>query len=137
MKFGSGIVSWSSQRQQVVALSTTEAEYIAAGQAAKEIVWLKRLLGELLNDDEIPATLYIDNQSAVDLIKNPVYHKRTKHIEVKYHYIRSQNKEGMFGLKQVPSKDQQADILTKALPRQSYQYQREALGILEKTIEPG
>lgn len=136
VKFGTGIISWSSQRQQAVALSTTEAEYMAASQTVKEIAWLKTLFKRLLGTDDVPTTLFLDNQSAIQLIKNPVHHKRTKHIDVKYHYIRSQYKDKVFSLEYVPSKDQQADILTKALPRISYQHQRENLGVLDNTAAP-
>lgn len=88
LRFASGTVSWNSQRQQAVALSTTDAEYMAACQISKEIVWMKRLIKELLNVEDIQTTLFMDNQSAISLIKNPVFHKRVKYIDVRFHYIR-------------------------------------------------
>jgi hypothetical protein len=83
--FAEGAVSWTSQLQKTTALSTTEAEIIAASEGAKELVWLKRLLSELFFDfaRRMPV-LYIDNASAIKLTKNPEYHKRSKHIEVSH-----------------------------------------------------
>lgn len=129
VKFGSSVISWSSQRQQAVALSTTEAEYMAASQAAKEIAWTKTLFKELLSVDGVPAKLFLDNQGAIHLIKNPVFHKRTKHIDVRYHHLKSQYEDKIFSLEYVTSKQQQADILTKPLPRLTFEYQRSALGV--------
>lgn len=80
-------ISWKSQLQKVVALSSTEPEYIAASNAIKEGIWLSRLLNELGFVDE-NATLYSDNQSAIHLSKNSIFHDRTKHINIKYHFIR-------------------------------------------------
>lgn len=93
---------------------------MAASQAAKEIIWTKSLFGELLNVAEVPATLYMDNQSAIQLIKNPVHQKRTKHIDVRYHHLRDQYEDKVFSLEFVASKDQQADIFTKPRPVQRF-----------------
>lgn len=87
-KYNDGIISWSSERQKSVSISTMEAEYIAASEATRELVWLNRLLKEILaNDMKIPI-FYMDNQSAIRLIKNPEFHKRSKHIEIRFHLIR-------------------------------------------------
>lgn len=115
-----GAVSWCSQRQKTVALSTTEAEYIAATQTVKEIIWLNLLLVELTKSSPKTPNLYVDNQSAIKLIKNPEFHKRTKHIDVQYHFIREKFGEGVFELHYVPTNNQIADILTKALPREKF-----------------
>ena len=80
-----GPVAWSSQRQSCVALSTTEAEFIAACEATKEGVWLQRLVSEVVPDWKPPFKLMCDNQSAIRLIKNPEFHQRSKHIAVRYH----------------------------------------------------
>lgn len=129
---GNGIISWCSERQKSVSLSTTESEYIAASNAVKELVWLNLLLSELLVDGLNVPIFYMDNQSAIRLVKNPEYHKRTKHIEVRYHFIRERFEEGMFELKYVPSNDQVADIMTKALPKDKHQHFRKLMGILPK-----
>lgn len=127
VKFGEATIAWSSQRQKVVALSTTEAEYLASCQAVKEIVWIQSILQNIINQKEITTTLYMDSQSAIRLIKNPEYHKRTKHVDVKYHFIREKFKLGIFNLEHVSSTDQQADILTKPLTRSNFEKIRQLL----------
>ncbi|UYV66363.1 hypothetical protein LAZ67_4001469, partial [Cordylochernes scorpioides] len=104
-----------NQRQSVVALSTTEAEYIAASMASREAVWLKLLIKELTPNDN-PVPLMIDNQSAIRLILNPEFHKRTKHVDVKFHFIREQHKMKIIKIFNCPTEEQLADLLTKALP---------------------
>ncbi|XP_060873977.1 zinc finger protein 514-like [Metopolophium dirhodum] len=126
---GDGIVAWCSQRQKSVALSTTEAEYIALSQSIQKLTWLTLLISDLLETQGDTPVLYADNQSAIKLVKNPEYHKRTKHIDVRYHYIREKFSEGMFSLEYVPSKEQLADILTKPTPRPRFEELREMLGI--------
>ncbi|CAD7077956.1 unnamed protein product [Hermetia illucens] len=83
-----GIVTWSSQRQKLVTLSTTDAEYVAAAAAAKEAIWLRKLLNDLGCLPKTSTVLRVDNQSAIRLIKNAEFHKRTKHIDIKHHYVR-------------------------------------------------
>ncbi|XP_050546151.1 uncharacterized protein LOC126908280 [Daktulosphaira vitifoliae] len=100
-----GIVAWCSQRQKSVALSTTEAEYMALSQAVQELTWLTLLTSDLLETQGETPVLYADNQSAIKLVKNPEFHKRTKHIDVRYHYIREKFNEGMFSLEYVTSKE--------------------------------
>ena len=86
LEFGSCVISWTSQKQRIVALSTTEAEYIAATEAIKEVIWCKGLLRDLgLN---VGSFLCLDNQSSIKIIKNPELHGRTKHIDIKFHFIR-------------------------------------------------
>lgn len=85
---GSGVISWASIRQQSVSTSSTESEYVAACQAVKELVWLKSLVAELSMKTDFKIKLYVDNISAIRLIKNPVFHKRTKHIDAQYHFIK-------------------------------------------------
>ncbi|GKE22936.1 retrovirus-related pol polyprotein from transposon TNT 1-94 [Tanacetum coccineum] len=87
MTFTGGAVSWQSRLQKCVALSTTEAEYMAATKACKELLWLKRFLQELGFKQQRYAVL-CDNQSAIHLAKNSMFHKRTKHIDIRYHWIR-------------------------------------------------
>ncbi|GFV65948.1 retrovirus-related Pol polyprotein from transposon TNT 1-94 [Trichonephila clavipes] len=92
MIYAGGAISWRSQRQAIVATSTTEAEVIAASEAAKEVIWLCRLIQGIVNLREIP-TLQVDNRAAVKLSHNPEYHRRTKHIEIK-HFVREKVLEG-------------------------------------------
>ncbi len=84
---GGGTTSWSSKKQSAVALSSTEAEYIAGGHTAKEAVWLRRLLSELGQDMTEPTILHIDNQSSIALAHNPKFHDRTKHVDIQHHFL--------------------------------------------------
>lgn len=118
---GGGVISWNSERQKSVALSTTESEYIAASHAIKELIWLKRLLSELLQIKIDIPFFYMDCQSAIRLVKNPEFHKRTKHINIRYHFIREKFKENEFDLRYIPTNEQCADIMTKALPKIKHQ----------------
>lgn len=129
--FGSNMVSWSSERQQSVSLSTTESEYIAASQCAKELVWLKNLVCEILDETSIETILYMDNQSAIRLVKNPEFHKRTKHIDIRYHFIREKFEENFFDLEYVATQDMIADVFTKALPAAKFNELISKLGIRE------
>ncbi|UYV62719.1 hypothetical protein LAZ67_2001718, partial [Cordylochernes scorpioides] len=127
-----GTVSWASQRQPIIALSTTESEYIAACSAAKELIWIRRLLQGIGCDITKETELYIDNQAAIKLVENPVFHKRTKHIDVRYHFIRSKHEEGELKVHHVCSSEQLADIMTKPLPRNKFHYLRGLLNILDR-----
>lgn len=128
-----GPVSWSSQRQKSVALSTTEAEFIAASEAAKEIVWLSRLFSEISVLTSIPV-LKIDNMSAVKLVKNPAFHKRSKHIEVRYYFVREKYDEGQLVVEHVPGDEQIADIMTKPLQKCRYQVLRDMMGVMDLNV---
>ena len=116
----SALISWKSKKQSTVALSTCEAEYISMTHGIQEGIFLKQLLVDMLvfcNED--PVVLFVDNKGAIDLGKNPVHHQRSKHIDIKYHFIRSKIQDGQFVLKYVPSKDNIADIFTKPSTRLS------------------
>lgn len=105
LKVGETPVVWGAHKQNLVALSTTESEYIAASQTVKEVIWIKRLMEGLIKcDNEIPK-LYVDNQSAIELIKNPEYLKRTKHIDVRCHFIWEKYEEKFFELHYVNSEN--------------------------------
>ena len=82
------MVSWCSRKQSSVALRTAEAEYISLSVVVREVVWLRKLLIDLFDYEMDPTTIHCDNQSCVKLSENPVFHERSKHIEIKYHYIR-------------------------------------------------
>ena len=112
--FSGAAISWMSQKQKSVVLSTTEAEYVAASEGSKELIWLKHLLSEI-TDIETPSLL-VDNASAVKLVKNPEYHKRSKHIDVRYHFVREKFLDGELRIQHVPGEMQLADIMTKPLP---------------------
>ena len=102
----------------MVALSSCEAEYIAGATAACQGVWLSRLLADLVNAKVIAPLLYIDNKSALALAKNPVLHERSKHIDVRFHFIRDCISSGVIETDYIRTGDQLADLLTKPLPRE-------------------
>ena len=100
-----------------MALSSCKAEYIAAASAATQALWLSRLLGELRGSSADVVVLKVDSRSALALAKNPVFHGRSKHIRIKYHFIRDCLEEGSIKTDHIPTTDQLADILTKSLGR--------------------
>lgn len=126
-----GPVSWCSQRQKSVALSTTEAEYVAASMASRELIWIQQLLHDIQNSCTGATGLMIDNQSAIKLVKNPEFHKRSKHIDIHYHFIREKLLEGKLFVKYVKTEDQYADFLTKVLSKDKFVKQLNAIGVCQ------
>ena len=125
-----GAVSWMSKRQSVVALSTTEAEYIAATHASKEAVWLQRLCSSMgLVQQAI--RIDCDSQSAIFLAKNPAYHSKTKHIDVQYHFVRDMVEAKRVLLVKVDTLKNVADALTKSVSTQKLSWCRETMGVEE------
>lgn len=115
-KVNGDVVSWSSKKQRVVALSTCEAELYAEAAAITEVLWLRGILSELGLHTRTGSTVYGDNQSTIAVSKNGYKGERTKHVDVKYHFVTESVESGKVKLQWVASSDQQADILTKALP---------------------
>jgi hypothetical protein len=126
-----GAISWSSKKQEIVSLSTTEAEYVVMTHAAKEAVWLSQLIAELFRPLEHPITLHGDNQSAIALAYSDMgqFHTRTKHIDIRYHFIRYVIDNGTIRLVYCPTQDMVADTLTKALPSVKAKHFAAALGL--------
>ena len=132
--FGNSQVSWISQKQRIVAQSSCEAEYVAATSATCQGIWLSRLIGEILGKEADRSVLLIDNQSAIALCKNPVFHERSKHIDVRYHLVRNCVEKKKLAVEYVKTEEQLADILTKPLARFRFQALKEKIGI--KLIGP-
>ena len=124
-------ISWKSKLQTIIAQSTTEAEYIAINSVSKEAVYIKNLMTELDVYNQAKFPIYTDNQGALALAQNPVFHERTKHIAVKYHYIRSLLEEGVIDLVYINTKDQKADGLTKALDKIKFRRFLTQIGLLD------
>jgi hypothetical protein len=115
-KYGNDAISWRSKLQDCTATSTTEAEYVAASNAAKEALWLTRLARtfQQCNSKWTP-TVFSDSQGAVALAKNPVHHNASKHIEVRYHFVRDCVTKELFSLEKISTTDNLADAMTKSL----------------------
>jgi hypothetical protein len=129
--FGCCPVSWQSTKQKIVALSSCEAEYVTATTVACQGVWLKQLYGELMGYDGDATELRVDNKSAIAPMKNPVFHDRSKHIEIRYHIIRQCVENGNIDVQFVRTEDQLSDILTKSRARVQFQELRRRIGIIK------
>ena len=125
-----GPVSWRSKKQDTVALSTAEAEYVALSSATQECVWMRRLNSELGNPPEGPTTILEDNQSCIAMARNPQFHGRAKHIDIKHHFVREQLSSGKIELQYCPTHEMVADMLTKGLAQQQFCYLREKAGVV-------
>jgi hypothetical protein len=108
-------VSWKSKKQATVALSTAEAEYMALALATQEAIWLRRFLANVGFNLEEPTVLFEDNQGCLALAKNPVAHERTKHIDIRYHFIREQIEAKTIDVRYISTEDMWADLLTKGM----------------------
>eukprot|EP00253_Pinus_taeda_P005723 PITA_05723 len=128
---GSGAISWASKKQPIVALSTAKAEYVAATAAACQAVWMRRMLRSLCQEQEKATVIFCDNSSAIALSKNFLFHKRTEHIDTKFHYIRELVNNGEIVLQHCSTQEQVADILTKLLGQKSFEYLRKCLGVTD------
>ena len=131
---GNNLISWFSKKQNCVSLSTAEAEYIAAGSSCSQLVWMKQMLTEY-NVSQNVMTLFCDNLSAINISKNPIQHSRTKHIDIRHHFIRDLVEDKVITLKHVATELQLADIFTKALDATQFENLRSKLGIcLSETL---
>ena len=124
-----GAVSWASKKQELVTVSMTEGEYVALTHGAKEALWLRSLIGELFSERADPTVIHGDNQSAIALAHGNQYHARTKHIDIRYHFIRYVIESGAIRLVYIPTDKQTADVLTKALPSAKAKHFAHALGL--------
>ena len=126
---GSAPISWLSLKQKVVALSTCETKYVAVATTTCQVVWLRRLLGELTGMEGHPPALMVDNQPAIALAKNPVLHDLSKHIDVKFHFLRDCVDGGQIVIEFVETGRQLADVLTKPLGRLRLMELKEMIGM--------
>ena len=126
---GDSLISWASKKQPVVALSTTEAEYIALCLATQEAMWLRRLLDSVQNPQEGPTLIYEDNQGTICIAKNPRDTQRTKHIDIRYHFVRESVQNKVITIEKCESQNMIADTFTKQLPRPAFERHRTAMNI--------
>ncbi len=129
-KVGDATVSWCSKKQQTVAKSTTEAEYVALGMAVQETVWLRRLLSDIGRSESLATIIYEDNNGAIDLSRNAKHHTRTKHIDISHHFTREKVQSGEVSVVYCPTDEMIADVMTKGLARVKFQRFRDALGVV-------
>ncbi|PON84400.1 hypothetical protein TorRG33x02_198600 [Trema orientale] len=123
------LVTWRSKKQSVVARSSAEAEFRAIAQGVCELLWLKMLLKELGVNIVQPMKLYCDNKAAISISHNPMFHDRTKHVEVDKHFIKEKIEAGEICIVYLPTSEQVADILTKGLPRSTFEKLEDKLGL--------
>ena len=128
-RLGDRAISWKSKKQASVALSSVKSEYMALCQATKEAVWLKGLLSDLGIDLRSPLIIFADSQGAISLAQNPVFHPRSKHIAIQFHFTREQVKRQRITLKYISTKSMITDALTKSLPRPQHATLTTAMGV--------
>ena len=128
---GSGSITWSSKKQKMVALSMMEVEYIALTEGTKQLVWLRRFLTDLGFNQSQPTSIHSDNLGAITLSHDVSYHARTRHINVTYHFICKRVASNEVVLTYVQSKENPANLMTKALDLSQHQYLRNKLGFSE------
>ena len=129
VQLGASPIAWKTKKQDTVSCSSAEAEYRAMGAITKELLWIKGLLKEIGIDHPEPMTLHCDSQPAIHISSNPVFHERTKNIEIECHFIRDEIVKGVLKPSYVPTKEQLADIFTKALGRKEFEVFLSKLGI--------
>lgn len=126
---GSGVITWLSKKQSVVAQSTAEAELVAANKNANQAIWLRKIMADLKLQQEAPTPLLIDNKATIAIVKNPVMHERTKHFKLKYQAIKYFELEGEIVTQYCSTDEQVADIFTKALSAPVFEKLRKLLGV--------
>lgn len=131
-KFGGGAVAWASKKQPIVTLSTTEAEFVAAAYGACQAVWMMNILEEIGSKQEEGMVMFCDNSSTIKLSKNPVLHGRSKHIHVRFHFLRELVNDGAIKLEYCSTQDQLADVMTKAVKLEVFEKLRDRMGVKKK-----
>jgi hypothetical protein len=131
---GSAMISWQSRKQYSISLSTAEPEYIAAFSTSCEAIWLRKLLTGLFDLEMRETTILCDNKRCIKMIENLVFHNMSKHIEIRYHFIRDMVERGALKLQYISTDEQVADVMTKPLSRVKFEHFRDKLGIVRKDL---
>jgi hypothetical protein len=126
-------ITWRSTKQDIVAQSSAEAEYIALAEAAKEALWIRKLQQEIFPNIKVPTIIHEDNQSTINLAKNPIHTNRSKHIAVRYHATRDYVQKSFIQVKYMPTTEMIADIMTKSLGRVLHEYFVAKMGLVDPT----
>ena len=123
------LVAWMNKKQNSVSLPVAEAEYIAVGSCCSQLLWMKKVLTDYgISQDTVVVSC--DNSSAIDISKNPIQHSKTKHIEIRYHFIRDLVERKIVCLEYIPTEQQNADIFTKPLDRSKFETLRQVIGVI-------
>ena len=128
------VVLWFNRKQKSVSLSSAEVEYMATSQASCEALWLRKLMVELFGQELRPTIIHCDNQSCIMLPKNMVFHDRSKHIEIRYHFIRDYVQRGVVGLQYISTNEQVAEILAKPFGRGKHIHFRDKMGVVKNNF---
>eukprot|EP00253_Pinus_taeda_P032690 PITA_32690 len=128
---GSVVFYWYSRKQRSVALSSVEAEYMAASEVACEATWIWKIIVGLFDHRMDPTVIYCDNQSCIKLFENPVFHDRSKHIDIQYHHLRDCVARRIMLLQYILTEEQDADTLTKALSKCKFEFHRYRIGVVD------
>jgi hypothetical protein len=131
---GSTMTSWQSRKQSSIALSTTEVEYINACSASCEAIWLRKLLTSLFDLEMEEIVILCNNMSCIKMTENHVFHDNSKHIEIRYHYIRDMVQRGAINLQYIGTNEHVADVLTKPLSHVNFEHFQDKLGIVQKDL---
>jgi hypothetical protein len=126
---GESLVAWLSKKQGSISLSTTEAECIASTTCCTQVLWMIQTLADLEVNYNAPIPIHCDNTSEISVSKNLVFHSKTKHMPIKYHFLREQVTNTIVSLHYIPSKDHIANIFTKPLEKYHFEYLRQKLGM--------
>jgi hypothetical protein len=124
------LVAWLSKKQGSISLSTTEAEYIVAATCCTRVLWMIQTLADLEVKYVAPIPIHCDNTSAISVSKNPVFHSKTKHIPIKYHFLREHVTNQIVQVHYIPTIEQIAEIFTKPLAKTPFEYLRQKLGVI-------
>ena len=127
---GDGAITWRSKKQTTVALSSTEAEYVALSEAGREACWLRNLFEELGYTQKFPTIIKGDNDGSIAMARNPQFHKRSKHIEIRWHWVRDLVQNKIISIESCRDPEQTADVLTKPLARQKHQKHLKEMGLI-------
>ena len=123
------LVLWMSKKQNFISLSTAEAKYIATGSCCTKLLWMQKLLLDY-GIFQKHLTIYCDNTNAINISKNPTQHSRTKHIEIRHHFIRELIEDGTLTLEFIHTDDQKADLFTKPLDGRRFEFLRQNIGVI-------
>jgi hypothetical protein len=127
---GNSLVAWLSKKQGSISLSTTEAEYIVVATCCTQVLWMIQTLADLEVKYTAPIPIHCDNTSDISVSKNPILHSKTKHIPIKYHFLREQVTNQIVQVHYIPTSEQIADIFTKPLAKTPFEYLRQKLGVI-------